>query len=388
MSTATPATAIPGTVLSVEERQEAAQLLTLAMIALGLFALGLIWKFTDPAADAVSQLLLGAASLIVAVPVLRAGWHSLRHPDLHGVTDLLIAVAMLGAWALGDLMTAVLLPVIMIFGHVLEERSVIGSHEAISALGRLTHSRARLRADDGTFTEVDNATLKAGDRVEVRAGDRVPADGRVLEGQASLDTASITGESVPLEVIPGMEVYGGTINLDGLLLLEVTRTGSESTLGKVIALMQRAERSKPPITRWLERYATQYLLLVLLIAAMTWFLTNNAQAMLAVLVAACPCALALAAPATAIAGIAVAARHGILIRGSAFLEELADTTALVVDKTGTLTSGALRLQEIKLYNKSDATRVHRLASSLGAAKLAPREPRARGHRRESRAHLS
>ena len=95
------------------------------MIALGLFALGVIWKFAAPAAEAVSQLLLGAASLIVAVPVLRAGWHSLRHPDLHGVTDLLIAVAMLGAWALGDLMTAVLLPVIMIFGHVLEERSVI-----------------------------------------------------------------------------------------------------------------------------------------------------------------------------------------------------------------------------------------------------------------------
>ena len=278
---------------------------------------------------------------------------------------------MLGAWALGDLITAVLLPVIMIFGHVLEERSVIGSHEAIAALGRLTHSRARLVGVDGTVVEVDNAVLKAGDRVEVRAGDRIPADGRVLQGRASLDTASITGESVPLEVIVGMEVYGGTINLDGALLLEVTRVGSDSTLGKVIALMQSAERSKPPITRWLERYATQYLVLVLLISAMTWLLTNNAQAMLAVLVAACPCALALAAPATAIAGIAVAARHGILIRGSAFLEELADTTSLVVDKTGTLTNGILRLQEVKLYNKSDLSLVHRLAGSLGAASSHP-----------------
>ena len=140
-------------------------------------------------------------------------------------------------------------------------------------------------------------------------------------------------------------VFGGSINLDGLLRIEVTRTGDESTLGKVIALMQRAERSKPPITRLLERYAGQYLILVLLIAAVTWFTTNNAQAMLAVLVAACPCALAMSAPATAIAGIAVAARHGILIRGSAFLEELADTTSLIIDKTGTLTFGSLRLQE-------------------------------------------
>ena len=369
MNTANATTA--GTVLSAGERREAAQLLTLALIALGLFALGLIWKFASSSATAVSDLLLGSASLIVAIPVLRAGWHSLRHPDLHGITDLLIAVAMLGAWALGDLITAVLLPVIMIFGHVLEERSVIGSHEAIAALGRLTHSRARLLAADGTVVEVDNAMLKPGDRVEVRAGDRVPADGRVLDGRASLDTASITGESVPLEVGVGMEVYGGTINLDGALVLEVTRTGSESTLGKVIALMQSAERSKPPITRFLERYATQYLVLVLLIAALTWLLTNNAQAMLAVLVAACPCALALAAPATAIAGIAVAARHGILIRGSAFLEELSDTTSLIVDKTGTLTRGTLRLEDVKLYNKSDLSLVQRLAGSLGAASSHP-----------------
>jgi heavy metal translocating P-type ATPase len=121
----------------------------------------------------------------------------------------------------------------------------------------------------------------------------------------------------------------------------------------------------------LERYAGQYLVLVLLIAAVTWFITNNAQAMLAVLVAACPCALALAAPATAIAGIAVAARHGILIRGSAFLEELADTTSLVVDKTGTLTFGTLRLHEIRLQPHVDRDLVVRLASSLGAASSHP-----------------
>jgi heavy metal translocating P-type ATPase len=371
MNTAATESISQGALLSTQEQYRAATLLTLAMVALGLFALGLVWKLSAPATDGVSQILFGIASLIVAVPVLQAGWHSLTHPDLHGITDLLIAVAMLGAWALGDLMTAVLLPVIMIFGHVLEERSVIGSHEAISALGRLTHSRARLRAADGAFIEVDNSTLKAGDCVQVRAGDRVPADGRIVHGRASLDTAPITGESVPLEVAAGTEVFGGAINLDGLLLIEVTRTGNESTLGRVIALMQRAERSKPPITRWLERYAGQYLVLVLLIASVTWFVTNNAQAMLAVLVAACPCALALSAPATAIAGIAVAARHGILIRGSAFLEELAETSALIVDKTGTLTIGALRLQRFETAIEGDSTFALRLAGSLGAASTHP-----------------
>jgi heavy metal translocating P-type ATPase len=301
---------------------------------------------------------------------MRSAWYSLRYPSLHGITDQLIALAMLGAWATGDLLTAALLPIIMIFGHVLEERSVIGSQEAIHALGQLTRSHARKLLADGSIIEVDNGTLKSGDTVEVRAGDRVPADGRVLSGQASLDTASITGESVPVEAAVGMTVFGGAINLDGLLRIEVTRTGDESTLGKVIALMQNAERSKPPITRLLERYAGSYMVLVLLLAAVTWFVTNDAQAMLAVLVAACPCALVLSAPATAIAGVAVAARHGILIRSSAFLEELADLTSLVVDKTGTLTYGTLRLQSIN-SPQAESSVVLALAASLGAASSHP-----------------
>ncbi|MDD1140260.1 cadmium-translocating P-type ATPase [Pseudomonas sp. TNT2022 ID233] len=356
--------------LSSAEQRRAACQLTLAMLALGLLGLGLIWRWLMPEQTGVSQLLLGFASLLVAVPVMRSAWFSLRYPSLHGITDQLIALAMIGAWATGDLLTAALLPIIMIFGHVLEERSVIGSQEAIHALGQLTRSHARKVQADGSIIEVDNGTLKAGDKVEVRAGDRVPADGRVLSGQASLDTASITGESVPVEAGVGMAVFGGAINLDGLLRIEVTRTGDESTLGKVIALMQNAERSKPPITRLLERYAGSYMVLVLLLAAVTWFITNDAQAMLAVLVAACPCALVLSAPATAIAGVAVAARHGILIRSSAFLEELADLTSLVVDKTGTLTYGTLRLQSIN-SPRADHGSVMALAASLGAASSHP-----------------
>ncbi|POA87945.1 cation-translocating P-type ATPase [Pseudomonas protegens] len=368
--TATTHAAPPASMLTSAEQRSAARQLTLAMLALGLLALGLVWRWLAPGQVGVSQLLLGVASLLVAVPVMRSAWFSLRYPSLHGITDQLIALAMLGAWATGDLLTAALLPIIMIFGHVLEERSVIGSQEAIDALGRLTRSLARQVRADGSVVEVDNASLKAGDLVEVRAGDRVPADGLVVSGQASLDTAPITGESLPLEAVQGMQIFGGAINLDGLLRVQVTRTGEESTLGKVIALMQSAERAKPPITRLLERYAGSYMVLVLLLAAVTWFITNDAQAMLAVLVAACPCALVLSAPATAIAGIAVAARHGILIRSSAFLEELADLTSLVVDKTGTLTYGTLRLQAID-SPREDQRSLLTLAASLGSASSHP-----------------
>lgn len=353
------------------EQRRMSRQLTLAMITIGLLLLSLLWRVIAPEQPVISDILSGVAWLLVAVPVFRAGWHSLLHPDLHGVTDLLIVLAMLGAWALGDLMTAALLPVIMIFGHILEERSVMGTRQAIAGLSKLAHSQARRVRSDGSLENISSQHLRSGDVVEIRAGDQIPADGRILSGHASLDVASITGESVPVEASTGMSVFGGTLNLNGLLRVEVTHTGEESTLGKVLALMKNAEQAKPPITRMLERYASHYLVLVLLIAATTWFLTYNSQAMLAVLVAACPCALVLSAPATSMAGIAVAARHGILIRNAAFLEELADVDAVIIDKTGTLTQGRLRLVDVMLTTEHPREAILRLASALGAASNHP-----------------
>lgn len=360
-----------GNLQTPEEQRRMQRQLTLTMITIGLLLLSLLWRAIAPDQPGISDILAGVAWLLVAVPVFRAGWHSLLHPDLHGVTDLLVVLAMLGAWALGDLMTAALLPVIMIFGHILEERSVMGTRQAIAGLTKLTHSQARRVRADGEVALIDSQHLRAGDVVEVRAGDRLPADGRILSGQASLDVGHITGESVPVEAAPGMNVFAGSINLNGLLRVEVTHTGDQSTLGKVIALMQDAEQAKPPITRMLERYAGHYLILVLLIAATTWFLTYNSQAMLAVLVAACPCALVLSAPATAMAGIAVAARHGILIRNAAFLEELADVDALIVDKTGTLTEGRLSFVDALLVTEMPREQVLALAAALGATSNHP-----------------
>ena len=357
--------------LTPDEQRRTARQLSLAMLALGLLGLGLVWRVAFPSALGVSQLLLGAASLLVGIPALRAAWWSIRAPSLHGVTDQLIALAVLASWGSGNLLTAALLPIIMILGHMLEERSVIGSQQAIAALRHMTQSRARRFDANGQLEDIDNADLRVGERVEVRAGDRIPADGRVLRGTASLDTAPITGESIPLDVTVGADVFGGAINLDGVLDIEITRTGQDSTLGKVITLMQRAESAKPPITRWLEHYAGHYLILVLLIAAGTWFITNNTQAMLAVLVAACPCALVLSAPATAIAGVVVAARHGILIRGAAFLEELADLNALIIDKTGTLTFGRLHVLEIQAENTTVREQAQVLAASLGSVSNHP-----------------
>ncbi len=252
------------------------------------------------------------------MPVFVEAWASLRHPSLHGITDRLVALALIAAWATGDLMTAAFLPIIMTIGHVLEERSMLGSHEAVRALGRLTEVDSRRLLPDGS---VGNGAQRAAARrrPDRAARRRARAGGRhrAQAARSSLDLASLTGESVPVEVHEGDAALAGAMNIDGLLQVELTRVGEESTLGRIITLMREAENAKPPVTRLLDRYAGQYMALVLLVAGGTWLITGNVPAMLAVLVASCPCALVLAAPATAVAAIAVAARHGILIKGSA-----------------------------------------------------------------------
>ena len=375
------ATTLPATVhrskppgaalLALAERGMLALRMTLAMLAAGLLLLAVLWQIVFPDQRMLSDLVAGVAALLVAVPVIASAWHSLRHPSLHGVTDRLISLALVAAWASGDLMTAAVLPIIMIVGHVLEERSLLGSREAIQALSRLTETHARRLNADGGSTVVASAALRLGDRIELLAGGRVPADGVVRAGEASLDMASLTGESVPVDVGAGDPALAGSINTNGRLEIEVTRLGAETTLGKIIALMRTAERAKPPVARLLERYAGHYMALVLLIAAGTWFATNDTAATLAVLVASCPCALVLAAPATSIAAISVAARHGILIKGAAFLEQLAEVTSVVFDKTGTLTTGELMLTEFRASAGVDAGPALGLAAALGAASSHP-----------------
>ncbi|MDB6013441.1 MAG: cadmium-exporting ATPase [Gammaproteobacteria bacterium] len=356
--------------LSHTEQRALALRLTLALAAAGCLILSVGLEALNPSQRDVAQLVAGIAAVLVGWPALTAAWRSLQHPDLHGITDQLIALAFIAAWASGDLVTASLLPLIMTVGHILEERSLLGTHEAIRALTKLTQTTARL-IEAGGVVEVPASTLKTGDRIEVRAGDRIPADGVVESGSSSVDTASVTGESLPAEVDVGDTVFNGSMNLDGHLTVRLTRVGGETTLGRVIELMREAELTKPAVTRVLEQYAGRYLVFVLLLSACVWFLSGSTAGMLAVLVASCPCALVLAAPATSVAAIAVAGRHGILVKGASFLEQLATVDAVVFDKTGTLTLGQLQLVGSTTQPGSATASLVRLAGSLGASSSHP-----------------
>lgn len=361
----------PAQLLNRAERIRLGLRLSLALAALCLLIVAGGIRFLIPDERAIAELVAGVAAALVAVPVFVEAWQSLRHPSLHGITDRLVALALIAAWATGDLMTAAFLPIIMTIGHVLEERSMLGSHEAVRALTRLTEVDSRRLLPNGVVEVVPSVQLRVGDLIELRAGERIPADGVVRKGTSSLDLASLTGESVPVEVGEGDKALAGAMNVDGLLQVELTRVGEESTLGRIITLMREAENAKPPVTRLLDRYAGQYMALVLVVAAGTWLITGNVPAMLAVLVASCPCALVLAAPATAVAAIAVAARHGILIKGSAFLEHLADVSSVVFDKTGTMTTGDLRLADVLTAEGVEPAQLRQLGASLGSSSNHP-----------------
>jgi len=362
----------PGTgLLSRSEQISLGLRLTLSLLAGCCLVLSVGVEFLAPSQRDVAQLIAGVAAMLVAVPALSAAWCSLRHPDLHGITDQLVALALIAAWVAGDLITAALIPLVMTIGHILEERSLLGSQQAIRALSRLTQTKTRRLLASGQAEEVATRELQVGDLVELRAGDVVPADGVVQAGAASVDTASITGESVPVEVQPGAKIFSGSIDINGHLVVRLTRVGGKSTLGRVITLLKEAENAKPPVSRLLERYAERYMVLVLLLATGIWFMTGSTMAALAVLVASCPCALVLAAPATSICAIAVASRHGILVKGAAFLENLATVDAVIFDKTGTVTVGQLQVIDARPEPGVDREQLMQLAGNLAAASNHP-----------------
>lgn len=343
----------------------------IALFAGCLLAIGLVVRVLDPGQDEVAQAIFAVAALPVLALIAPGAWRALRSDDLHGVADLLVLVVAVAAWAAGDLLTAAAVPLALLAGHVVEERSLRGARSAIASLEGLRRARARRVLADGTIEEVDAAELRPGDLVDLPPGERVPADGRVREGRSHVASAAVTGESLPQAVAPGDAVVAGGVNHEGALRMLVERAGADTVLGSVERLLLDAEAVKPPAVRVLERFAGSYLPLVLVIAAAAGLATGSLSTALAVVVAACPCALALAAPATAVVAVAVAARRGVLLSAGAVLERLAAADCLLIDKTGTLTRGMLALDETRPAEGVDPAHLRAMAAAVAARSRHP-----------------
>jgi len=296
----------------------------------------------DPFAAMLSGLL---GALVLALPIFWAAGRDLIQGKVY--MNELVALALLAAFANGEYRTAGAIAFFMLVTITLERRTAIGAEAAIEAVVRLTPRVAR-RLVDGREEQVDAFDeLRVGDVCRVRPGENFPADGTIVTGTSSVNQASITGESLPVDKAVDDEVYAGTQNLTGLVDFRVTRIGTDTTLGKVRHLIADAERSKLPIMRMIDRYVGYYTPTVLMIAALVWFFTRDINRVIAVLVMSCPCALVIATPSAVIAAIAAASRLGILIKDISLLEIAARVRAVVFDKTGTLTEGKLEVARLQ-----------------------------------------
>ena len=254
----------------------------------------------------------------------------------------LVALALLAAFIAEDYQDAGLVAFFMLLAIMVEHRTAIGAKASIEQLIKLTPRRAKKLLDDGSEIEVDALELQVGDRVAVRPGEAFPIDGMIIKGLTSVNQASITGESLPVDKKEDEEVYAGTQNLTGRVDIRVTRVGQDTTLGKVKNLIEQAENSRLPVMRMIDKYSGFYLPTVLMIAGLVFFFSDfNIDRVVAIFVIACPCALVIAAPSALVAAIAAAARLGILIKDVSHLELASRVSSLIFDKTGTLTEGNL-----------------------------------------------
>lgn len=329
-----------------EEKSGSARLIWLAAAAI-LFLLGLLSR------GAVSVSLFLAAYLAAGFGILKEAVENLVHGELFDET-FLMALASIGAICIGEYGEAAAVMLLFQLGEFLQDKAVDSSRDAIRALMDIRPDTANL-FENGNVREVHAAEVCVGDLIEVHAGERIPLDGKVESGSSSLNTAALTGESLPQEVGIGDTVKSGCVNLRGTLLLRVTTPFGEDSASKILALVEHAEENKAESEKFITRFARVYTPVVVILAALLAVLPpllglgtfsvflNRA---LNFLVISCPCALVISIPLTFFSGIGCASHNGILVKGSNHLEALARAEIAAFDKTGTLTRGEFSVSEV------------------------------------------
>lgn len=324
------------------------------------------------------------SAILLGIPIVCHAIKSLIHRESH--MDELVALAIIAAFATQEYATAGVVAFFMLVSELIETRTALGARASIESLIKLTPTIANLIEGKRGEKEVKVSSLKPGDCVRVRPGDNIPADGEVAKGLSSVNEATITGESLPVDKVPGMQVFAGTNNLTGVLDITVTKAGKDTTLGKVQSLIIQAEQTKIPIMRIIDRYVKWYTPTILMIAGIVLFFTRDMDRAITILVVSCPCALILATPTAMVAAISASARLGILIKNVADLEIAGKITAMVFDKTGTLTTGRLYVTKL---TPAEGVEPGELLADAASAEQMSKHPAARAlHEVAREANLS
>ncbi len=283
-------------------------------------------------------------ALILGFRVFRTTFKDLQQGLL--TTNELVAIAVLATFSYGQYHAAGLVAFFMLLAEMIESRTASGAQEAIQRLMKMTPTKAH-RITSGGEEEISANDLAVGDRIRVRPGDNIPADGEILTGTGSINQANITGESLPVEKSPGDAVFQGTINNDGVLEVKITKVGVETEFGRVRELIIQAAQSKTRFEKIVDQYMGFYTPLVLVIGALVWAFTQDLERVISVFIVSSPVAFILATPTAMVAAVATASRLGILIKQVSDIELAARINAFVFDKTGTITTGTLKVSQLR-----------------------------------------
>ena len=329
--------------------------------------------------------------LVIGYDIIRKGVKGIIHRQPFDECFLMM-VATVGAFALGEYLEGTAVMLFYQIGELFQSYAVGKSRRSIADLMDIRPDSARVRNEDGSLNVVDPDEVEVGSVIVIQPGEKVPIDGVVVEGESRLDTAALTGESVPRSARPGDPVQSGCICLDGVLTVRTTHEFGESTASRILELVENASsrksRSEAFITRFARVYTPAVCLSALALAVLPPVITLIAGGdprwgdwvyrALTFLVISCPCALVISIPLSFFAGLGVASRHGVLVKGSNYLEALADTTTVVFDKTGTMTRGVFEVagvhhsprddrETLRLAALAERFSTHPIAASIRAA---------------------
>lgn len=259
--------------------------------------------------------------------------------------NVLVSIALIASLLIGEYFAAAEIAVIMMIGEILEDRTVRKARESVKKLLELTPPMARIKTPDGE-REIPVEDLAMGDILLVKPGESIPVDGIIIKGHTSIDQSILTGESMPVDKKIGDEVFIGTLNQLGVIEVEATKVGEDTSLAKLIRLVRDSEDKKAPVVRSTDRVATVIVPLAVAASLITYFLTQDIIRLVTILVVFCPCALVLATPTAIMAGIGNASRKGILIKSGEALETVGKVDVIAFDKTGTITYGKPEVAEV------------------------------------------
>ena len=319
--------------------------------------LGLFQAVTDFIPFWTGTLIVAVTGYPVFKKVVTAAMRGLVTPHA------LMALGAITALMAGEWVTAAIVVFFMRTGDYIESYTTDQARESVRSLTDLAPQKATV-VQNGTEKEVPINQVQPGDHIVVRPGGRIPVDGTIMEGHATVDQSSITGESMPVEKSGGSGVYASTIAQGGRLLLRADAVGKDSTFGKIIQMVEEAEAHKGAVQRFADQFSAYYLPVVAGVAALTYLLSGNLMATVAVMVVACSCAFALATPVALLATIGSSAKRGLLIKGGKYIENLARADVLLIDKTGTLTLGQPEIIDVIPLNECSEGELLLMAGSV------------------------